>query len=138
MCSAEGLTNKKGLATGGGPGIQPGVAVCQADEEEGGLIISELKGSRVTSMTGSSLKLVGGRRYCCYCSCQLGQTSFLAVSSGGCLQRNPAAGSGGAPAFQMRNSVPLHLLSTPYVGTGLGKDTESYGFLAGNYPSQHL
>lgn len=37
--------------------------------------------------------------------------------------------SGGAPAFQMFIFVPLHLLSTPYASTGLGKGTESYGFL---------
>lgn len=38
----------------------------------------------------------------------------------------------------MRNSVHLHLLSTMYAGTGLGKDTGSYGFLTDNYTSQHF
>lgn len=41
--------------------------------------------------------------------------------------------SGGAPAFQMCVSVPLHLLSMPYACSDLGKGTESYGFLTDEY-----
>lgn len=53
--SSVELTNNEGVAAGGGPDNHLSVAVCQADEEEGGLIIRELEGSRVICMTDSSI-----------------------------------------------------------------------------------